>query len=81
MREKKKYQYEGEIKKISQLIHRTINGLGETHEGSLRALKMLKEHNNDALEQTRINPAVVDLGDEQELKTKDLIRARFAFDT
>ena len=29
---------------------------------------MLKEHNNDALEQTRINPAVVDLGDEQELK-------------
>ena len=63
------------------IIHRTIKGLGETHEGSLRALKMLKEHSKEALEQTRINPAVVDLGDVQELKTNDLIRARFAFVT
>ena len=63
------------------MIHRTINGLGETHDGSLRALKMLKEQSKEAFEQMRINPAVIDLGDEQALKTKDLIRARFAFDT
>ena len=62
-------------KKKTNDDYRTINGLGEAHEGSLRALKMLKEQSNEALEHTRINPAVVDFGDEQQLKTRDLIRA------
>ena len=42
--------------------------MGEAHEGSLRAPKMLKEQSNEAFEHTRIRPAVVDLGDEQQLK-------------
>ena len=61
--------------------HLTIKGLGEAHKGSLWAPKMLKEQSKEAFEHTRIKLAVVNLGEEQQLKTKDLIRARFGFVT
>ena len=67
------------MRKKTKQYQRAISGLGEAHDGSLRAENKLYEHKREALEQFLINRPVASFGVLQHLYANDLRRDRLAF--